>query len=129
MASVTVKDFSSKVKSEYEKARERSLVIIGLKAEEYAKGECRVDTGRLRNSITYALSGSSTSFSYTDNNGKSYDGGISAPDDGDAAVYIGTNVEYATIIETKDHFLLRAATKHPNTYKNIIETEFAKIRS
>lgn len=128
MAKVDVKDYSKEAMSAYNQARERSLEIIGLKAEEYAKGECRVDTGRLRNSITHALSGESTSFSYTDDNGKSYNGGISAPDDGDSAVYVGTNVEYAPIIETKDHFLVRAATTHPNTYKQIITDEFSKIK-
>lgn len=128
MAKVDVKDYSKLVMSAYEQARERSLEIIGLTAEKYAKGECRVDTGRLKNSITHALSGESTSFSYTDDNGKSYNGGISAPDDGDSAVYVGTNVEYAPIIETKDHFLVRAATTHPNTYKQIIIDEFAKIK-
>jgi HK97 gp10 family phage protein len=134
VAKVDVKDCSKEVMSAYEQARERSLEIIGLTAEKYAKGECRVDTGRLRNSITHALSGESTSFSYTDDNGKSYNGGISAPDDGDSAVYVGTNVEYAphveygTIKQKAQPFLRPAATEHSQTYKQIITDEFAKIK-
>ena len=128
MAKVDVKDYSKDVMSAYSQARERSLEIIGLKAEDYAKGETVVKTGRLRNSITHALSGESKTFSYTDNNGKSFTGGLSVPNDGDSAVYVGSNVEYAFDIESRDHFLLRAATEHPNTYKQIITDEFAKIK-
>jgi phage gpG-like protein len=128
LAGVQIKDYSADVKSLYEQARERSLEIIGLKAEEYAKGETVVKTGRLRNSITHAVSGESKTFTYADENGKSFTGGLNAPSDGDDAVYVGTNVEYAPVIEARDHFLLRAATAHPNTYKKIIEDEFAKIK-
>ena len=127
MAKVDIKDYSKDVMSAYSQARERSLEIIGLTAEKYGKGECIVKTGRLRNSITHAVSGESKTFEYTDNSGKSFTGGLNAPDDGDSAVYVGTNVEYAPIIEARDHFLVRAATAHPNTYKKIIEDEFAKI--
>jgi hypothetical protein len=128
VANVTVNDYSDKILSAYQLARERSLIVIGEKAEELAKDETIVKTGRLRNSITHAVSGESKTFTYTDENGKSFTGGLNAPSDGDDAVYVGTNVEYAPIIEARDHFLLRAATAHPNTYKKIIEDEFAKIK-
>ena len=36
---------------------EAALEAIGLTAEGYAKDECPVDTGRLRNSITHAVEG------------------------------------------------------------------------
>ena len=58
-----------------------------------------VDTGRLRNSISYAVDGESA--------------------------YIGTNVEYAPYLElgTKKiaahHYLKRAATEHKDEYKNL----------
>jgi hypothetical protein len=126
--SVKFQDNSAEILKAYEQARERSLVVIGGKAEEYAKKEVVVKTGRLKNSITNAISGESKTFTYTDKEGKSYTGGLNAPDDGDSAVYVGTNVEYAPIIEARDHFLVRAATAHPNTYKKIIEDEFAKIK-
>ena len=55
------------------------LKAIGLTAESYAKqnitDQKAVDTGRLRNSITHAV------------------------EEGELAVYIGTNVEYAPYIE------------------------------
>ena len=54
-------------------AVKKALVIIGLKAEKYAKEECPVRTGRLRNSISH------------DNDGQT--------------VYVGTNVEYAPYVE------------------------------
>lgn len=69
MAGVQIKDYSADVKSLYEQARGRSLEIIGLTAERYAKELAPVDTGRLRNSITHE---------------------VDAKD-----VYIGSNVEYA----------------------------------
>lgn len=80
------------------------LESIGQEAEGYAKDECPVDTGRLRNSISHAVEG--------DN------------------VYIGTNVEYAPYVEYRDkarhttgkaHFLRDAATTHTDHYKAIME--------
>lgn len=53
---------------------EQALTAIGLTAESYAKQECPVDTGRLRNSITHAV------------------------ETGKQAVHIGTNVEYAAFV-------------------------------
>lgn len=107
MAKVDIKDYSKDIKAAYEQARERSLEIIGLTAEKYAKEITPVDTGRLRNSITHEV-----------------DGG---------EVYIGSNVEYAphveygTIKQKAQPFLVPAATDHASTYKQIIESEFAKI--
>lgn len=108
MASVEVKDYSKDVKAVYEQARERSLEIIGLTAEKYAKEITPVDTGRLRNSITHNVDGNE--------------------------VYVGSNVEYAphveygTIKQKAQPFLRPAATGHTSTYKQIIEGEFAKIK-
>ena len=109
MAKVTIQDHSSDVLLKYLSAKGRSLEIIGLTAEGYAKKASPVKTGRLRNSITHE----------TD----------------DDAAYIGTNVEYAppvefgTIHQSAQPFLRPAATEHPNTYKQIVLDEFAKIRS
>lgn len=80
-----------------------ALEAIGLTAEAYAKADCPVDTGRLRNSISHQ-----------------------AIDD---TAYIGTNVEYAKYVEYNDrarhttgkaHFLRDAATTHTQEYKNIV---------
>lgn len=80
-----------------------ALESIGQEAEGYAKDDCPVDTGRLRNSISHAVEG----------------------DD----VYIGTNVEYAPYVEYGDyrhttgkrHFLRDAAVNHGDHYKAIME--------
>ena len=108
MAKVDIKDYSKDVMSAYSQARERSLEIIGLTAEKYAKEIVPVDTGRLRNSITHDVDGKE--------------------------VYIGTNVEYAppveygTVKQKAQPFLVPAATEHDSTYKQIIQDEFAKIK-
>ena len=118
MASVDVKDYSKDVKAAYEQARQRSLEIIGMTAEGYAKKICPVGTpestgiagyvgGRSRDSITHAVEGK--------------------------AVYIGSNVsyfphfEFGTIHMKARPTLRPAATEHSNTYKQIIQSEFAKI--
>ena len=86
----------------------RALTRIGLSAEGYAKKECPVDTGNLRNSITHEVRQS------------------------DKAVYIGTDVEYAAYVElgttrTKAKpYLKPAATEHSTVYKRIMEEEMGK---
>ena len=79
----------------------RALEAIGLTAEGYAKAECPVDTGRLRNSISHARD--------------------------DEAAYIGTNVEYAPYIELGTSrmkprpYLRPAVTEHSDEYKEIVK--------
>lgn len=86
---------------------EKGLKAIAVKAETYAKNDCPVDTGRLKNSITNAVI--------------------------DKSAYIGTNVEYAPYVEFMDrrnakprktgkaHFLRDAASTHGDEYKKIME--------
>ena len=82
---------------------QKGLKAIAMKAETYAKADCPVDTGRLRNSISNDVKGDSA--------------------------YIGTNVEYAPVIEFKDmnhktgkaHFLRDAASTHGDEYKEIMK--------
>lgn len=79
----------------------KALFECGLKAETYAKENCPVDTGFLRNSITFALSGEGTNISsYSDDahtKSGSYAGIIS--DTGEMQMVLGSNVEYAPYIE------------------------------
>lgn len=132
--SYTTKDNTKEVLSALEKAIERGLEAIGLTAEGHAKKVITqakaVDTGRLRNSITYAVSGKSANISsYSGDHGEeggTYEG--TAPDDKGKAVYIGTGVEYAVGIETGSHrkagavhFLQRSATEHTAEYKKLLE--------
>lgn len=82
---------------------EQALTAIGLTAESYAKQECPVDTGRLRNSITNAV------------------------ETGEQSVYIGSNVEYAAFVELGTSrmkarpYLKPAATEHTAEYKSLAE--------
>ena len=108
MASVDIKDYSKDVKSVYEQARERSLEIIGLTAEKYAKEIVPVDTGRLRNSITHEVDGKEVFV-------------------GSATEY-AASVEYGTVKQKAQPYLRPAATDHASTYKQIIQDEFAKIK-
>ena len=110
--SVKVNDNTDAVLKELDNAMERALTRIGLAAEGYAKksltAQGAVDTGLLRNSVTFALSGE------------------------DKSVYIGSNVEYAIFIENGARgqsprpFLKPAATEHTTTYKNILKEELGK---
>lgn len=72
---IEITDNSGLVKEELEAAVLRALEKCGLTAEGYAKMLCPVDTGNLRNSITHQVQQS------------------------EAAVYIGTDSEYAAYVE------------------------------
>lgn len=132
--SYTYKDNTDEVLFALEKAKVRGLTAIGMTAEGHAKKKITqakaVDTGRLRNSITFAVSGESANISsYSGDHGEeggTYDG--TAPDDKQKAVYIGTGVEYAIGIETGSHrkaggvhFLQDAASNHSDEYKRLME--------
>ena len=132
--SYTYKDNTDEVLSALEKAKKRGLTAIGMTAEGHAKKKITqakaVDTGRLRNSITFAVSGESANISsYRGDHreeGGSYSG--TAPNDKEKAVYIGTGVSYAAGIETGSHrkaggvhFLQDAATGHTDEYKRLME--------
>lgn len=69
---VTITNNADKFRDELPKRIEQALIAIGLTAETYAKRDCPVDTGRLRNSISHT-------------------------NDEDSA-YIGSNVEYAAYV-------------------------------
>ena len=83
---------------------EAALTAIGMVAETYAKEECPVDTGRLRNSITHEV------------------------DMNEQAAIIGSNVEYAAYVELgtsrqkAQPYLRPAAQNHTEEYKRIVES-------
>lgn len=99
--SSNLEDNSDKILKAFNNAVERGLEAIGVTAEGYAKKDCPVDTGRLRNSIAYKI--------------KEND------------VYIGSNVEYAPSVELgtsrqrAQPFLKPAAANHAKEYKDILE--------
>lgn len=126
---VDIYDHSAEVLATLQEAAERALEKCGLVAEGYAKRLVRVNTGNLRNSITHQV------------------------DEGESAVYIGSNVEYAPYVELgtgryteggrptpwvyqddegnwhwtagnpAQPFLKPAVADHAQTYRNIIEDE------
>ena len=134
---IEYRDNTEEVLEAMEAAIRRGNEAIGLAAERHAKKKITeakaVDTGRLRNSITYALAGEETHIkSYkADKGGKdretyTYDG--TADGKKGRGVYIGTNVEYAPGIELGTHrsagavhFLQDAATGHNDEYKKLME--------
>jgi hypothetical protein len=112
-----------------------ALAQCGEVIEGHAKGDCPVDTGLLRNSLTYAVSGNPTNISgYRADNPKegrassgSYSGVVGSVDD--PIVYVGTNVEYAPWVEFKSmaheigkaHFLRDAGQNHVSELKEVTE--------
>lgn len=133
-------DNSEQVLSAMEKAKKNGLTAIGMTAEGHAKKKLTREvytgdkpyklTGRLRNSITFAISGESANISSYDADGEeggTYSG--TAPKDKEPSVYIGTNVEYAPGIELGTHrsagavhFLQDAAANHTEEYKRLMES-------
>lgn len=129
LGGVVFNDYSADVLNEFRDAVLRALERCGEQAEGYAKDLAPVDTGNLRNSISHKV------------------------DDGEAAVYIGSNTSYAAYVELgtgkyteggrptpwvyrddegKWHwtagnpaqpFLAPAVKDHPQTYRNIIADE------
>lgn len=128
MTEIKVTDNSKVFKKAKDEAVERALIAIGMTAERHAKERCPVDTGRLRNSITYATQSYSGQGSYTDQTGTSYADAAAKAKPEDRTVYVGTNVEYARYVENGDsmhhvtgaaHFLRDAAAAHGDEYKKI----------
>lgn len=108
---------------------QKGFNAIGLTAVNYAQRGCPVDTGRLRNSISY--------ITQTKQGGQNTQQKAKAKTEDYAprgipeknAVYIGTNVEYAPAQEYRDmrhktggaHFIKNAAANHGDEYKAIME--------
>lgn len=150
MSDFKIIDHTAEVRAAMDKAIDKALEMIGLKAEGYAKRLCAVDTGLLRNSITHAASGQQISVTYhaqygsntyvnkkgqtvrrsatSKNAGDVGVGTISGVmgDSSEKAEYIGTNVEYGPYLEmgtsrTKAQPYLRPAVQdHINEYARMI---------
>ena len=133
-----VENNKDQIMGELEEAIERALEAVGMQAEAYTKAACSaVDTGLLRNSITYALAGkpANTSTYSADNAkpGKQNTGAYSgvAPFEKNT-VYVGTNVEYAPYVEYGHslpsgghvagiHFLQNGVMGHSDTFTKLVE--------
>ena len=126
---VDYKDNSQQILSALERGKRNALTAIGATAETHTKenitADKLVDTGRLRNSITYAAGDYSGIGTYTDNNKKSYSDAKARNTPKDDEVAIGTNVEYAPYLElgtkkiTAHHYLKRAVTEPQDESKKL----------
>ena len=126
---VDYKDNSQQILSALEKGKRNALTAIGATAETHTKDNIKadglVDTGRLRNSITYATGDYLGIGTYTDKKKKKYTDAKARNTPKDDEVAIGTNVEYAAYTElgtekiTAHHYLKRAVTEHKDEYKKL----------
>ena len=126
---VDYKDNSQRILTALEKGKRNALTAIGSTAETHTKenitADKLVDTGRLRNSITYATGDYSGIGTYTDSNKKIYSDATARNTPKDDEVGIGTNVEYAAYTElgtqhiAAHHYLKRAVTEHKDEYKEL----------
>jgi HK97 gp10 family phage protein len=126
-----------------EKAMHKAARMIGGSAVGHAVDACPVDTGLLRNSITFAIGGEAPAIlNYqSDDKDKSgefktghYDGEAPEDDDGEITVYVGTNVEYApyqelgTVNMDARPFLRPAMEDFKREYEQIVEKCCKEIR-
>lgn len=124
--SYTFVDNSDKVKDRFAKALIVALTKCGLLAERYAKQNITdvraIDTGLLRNSITYALDGEEAAKrSYKASKGGkvgNYSGKAPKEPDGSGAVFIGTNVEYGPYVELGTGIHTAGGRQDPWVYKD-----------
>lgn len=104
-ANVTLTDNSGLFLAALDSQIAAGLEAVGMVAETYAKRDCPVDTGRLRNSITHAV----------------------MQENGETAAIIGTNVEYGPFVELGTSmrkakpFLGPAASGHGDEYRDIVK--------
>lgn len=117
----------------FERCLKRALTAIGMQAESYAKKAINranaIDTGRLINSVTYGTAENAGSHDYSDYEGNHYQDTIGLAEED--AVYIGSNVSYAPMIEygwqrgassyAGVHFLKDAAGNHTAEYREILK--------
>ena len=132
---VSVTSNSKEFKNELNEVAEKVLTMWGMQAESAAKENCPVDTGLLRNSITYAIAGGGANTSnYKADKGDasgSYSGQAQEDKGGPRHVYIGTNVEYAEEQELgsfnhkvgQSPFLRPAIEENIDYFREILEGE------
>lgn len=130
---VKITDNTDKFLQAMEQKIEKALVSVGMQCEGDAKLELesdprRVDTGRLRNSITYATTKSHSSPQSTFGNpDASSADGVSQSQAEENAVVIGTNVEYGIYVHegttrmSPNRFLRNAVERNEETYHKMID--------
>lgn len=133
---VKIEDHTDELLKDLATKEEKALVMVGMQAEGDAKIEIessprRVDTGRLRNSITWAIKSRHSEPQYIGGDNADEvdpDSGVredQVPDD--RSVIIGTNVEYACEIHEgrkgldPNRFLRNAIEHNYETYRKMID--------
>lgn len=113
------------VKQALSEAIQRALTACGITAQGYATDAyVPVDTGRLKGSITYAVS---KAHSQVRAPAKAEDGALHGAPEKDT-LYLGTNVEYAPYVELGTHkqdshpYLRPAFEQHIGEYERIIKS-------
>lgn len=147
MSGVEVSSNVQKVKESTDAALKRAAMMIGGTIEGHAKELCPVDTGLLRNSITYAMGGGDTRIQSYKSNNRDKDGkpieeikgqysGVAPADEKDqVTVYVGSNVEYAPYQELgapainldARPFLRPAFENFQSEIQQIIEQQLGKL--
>lgn len=123
----------------FDRAAGKALRLVGGAAERYAKEMISdmgaVDTGFLRNSITFALDGEAPNTGeYTDDKGNQvgeYEGEAPAEHGNQRSVYIGTNVYYAPYVEygtvrmQARPFLSQSLQAHKKDFEDLFKQAFS----
>lgn len=132
---VKIEFHTDELEKAFEELAEKALTLCGAECEGDAKIEIeshprRVDTGRLRNSITWVTKKERSFVEPTSKNrDASSADGMQPSQAEERAVVIGTNVEYAARIHEGDattgldpnRFLRNAVERNANKYKEIID--------
>lgn len=126
---VSIKDATPEMQAKLNAAIARALESIGIAAQGYSTLLCRVDTGRLRNSITYSTSQTKSGGNNRQAGAKASSGDVTPY--GSAAnneIWLGTNVEYARKVEQNvKEFIGPALKNHIDEYKRIFEQELGSL--
>jgi len=139
VVSFDITDNSEQVLKAFEEAVQKALVAIGIEAEANAVTEITKSvyetpespgykrTGRLRNSITWAVKGmEGQTRQYSDDEGNMFTDTIGEGAE-EHAVYVGTNVSYAAIVELGTSkrrakpYLRPAVDNYKDRYREILQ--------
>lgn len=122
---IELKDNSESVLQALKYAINRGLSACGERASSYAKGMCPVDTGALRNSITYSVQGEDCYIGTNLEYGKyvEFGTGVYAKDGGRRTSWVYVDKDgnfWRTNGQKAQPFLRPSASDHGGEYKDIL---------
>lgn len=118
----SLRDSLKRLDKRYQVAIDKEIGVTAREIESSYKVNVPLDTGRLRSSIHVETSGKK-GYSYGDKRGNTYNGSFETKAELNEAI-IGTNVQYANIIEQRG-----GKVKGQNALKNAFETHTKGIES